>query len=86
MEDKLYTIKSMSDEGIYYLVNHWEKHKTFWVEPKKIKSKMLFKKPADAKRSLTKLLKVMPDYINDKFELIEIRSNDKFEIIEIKTI
>jgi hypothetical protein len=72
MNNKLYTIKSTSEEGIYYLVNHWEKHKTFWIEPKKVKKEMLFKNLKDAKRSLTKLLKVMTEYQTDKFEPIEI--------------
>ena len=69
---KGFTIKSTSDEGIYYLVNHWEKHKAFWVEPTKVKQSMLFKKIADAKCSLAKLLKIMDDYKNDKFEVVEI--------------
>lgn len=68
----MFTIKSTSDEGIYYLVNHWDRHKTFWVEPENIKPEMLFKTPADAKRSLTKLLKVMDEYKNDTFELVEV--------------
>lgn len=67
-----YTIKSTSKEGVYFLVNHWEKHKTFWIEPEKIKRSMLFNRVADAKRSLTKLLKVMEDYRNDNFEVVEI--------------
>lgn len=66
-----YTIKSTSDEGTYFLVNHWEKHKTFWVKPEKIKQSMLFKRASDAKCSLTKLLSVMDDYKSDKFELVE---------------
>lgn len=69
---KGYTIKSTSDEGTYYLVNHWEKHKTFWIEPEQVKQSMLFKRISDAKGSLTKLLGIMDDYKNDKFELIEI--------------
>ena len=69
---KLYTVKSISDDGVYYLVNDWRKHKKFWVEPQKAKLEMFFKKPADAKRSLTKLLKVMPEYQFDKLEIIEI--------------
>lgn len=72
MQEKLYTIKSISNEGIYYLVNGWHKHKTFWIEPKKAKDNMLFKRPSDAKRSLTKLLQIMPDYKTDDFELVEI--------------
>lgn len=68
----MYTIKSTSEEGVYYLVNHWEKHKKFWVPPEKIRPSMLFKRAADAKRSLTKLLKVMEDYRYDEFEVVEI--------------
>lgn len=68
----MFTIKCTSEEGIYYLVNHWEKFKTFWVEPSKVKKEMLFKRQSDAKTSLTKLLKIMEDYRKDKFEIIEI--------------
>lgn len=68
----MFTIKSTSDEGVYYLVNHWEKHKTFWIEPEKVKPDMLFSAPRFARSSLTKLLKIMPDYATDTFELIEV--------------
>lgn len=68
----MFTIKSISDEGEYYLVNHWNKWKTFWCSENDLCRDMLFDKPSDAKRSLTKLLKVMEDYRNDKFELVEI--------------
>lgn len=80
-----YTIKSTSSEGVYYLVNHWEQHKAFWVEPEKIKQSMLFKRACDAKRSLTKLLSIMDDYRTDKFELVEIYELDteleKFTVV-----
>jgi hypothetical protein len=72
MKEKLYTFKSTSSEGTYYLVNGWSKYKTFWVQPERMKKEMLFKKPSDAKRSLTKLLKIMEEYKTDKMELIEI--------------
>ena len=29
--EKGYIIQSISEEGIYYLCNGWNKHKTFWV-------------------------------------------------------
>lgn len=67
-----YTIKSESSEGIYYLVSHWNKYKTFWVEREEIKPGMLFKTEAMAKASLTKLLKIMEDYRNDKFIVVVI--------------
>lgn len=68
----MFTIKSTSAEGVYYLVNGWEKNKAFWVHPEKVKSYMLFSAPKFAKASLTKLLKIMPGYATDKFELIEV--------------
>lgn len=73
-----YTIKSTSEEGIYYLVNGWNKCKTFWfteksvLEDKANAMRFFFNKPSQAKASLTKLLKVMPEYATDKFELIEV--------------
>lgn len=66
-----YTIKSTSEEGVYYLCNGWNKHKTFWVKEDNI-HKALFNTKGQAKASLTKLLKVMPEYLNDIFEIIEI--------------
>lgn len=76
MENILYTIKSTSDDGVYYLVNGWNKHKKFWIEPQKVKKEMLFQRPVDAKRSLTKLLKIMTEYQTDKMELIDIKISD----------
>lgn len=66
-----YTIKSTSEEGVYYLCNGWAKHKTFWVKEDNMQ-KAIFNTKGQAKASLTKLLKIMPDYINDIFEIIEI--------------
>jgi hypothetical protein len=74
----MYTFKSTSEEGIYYLVNGWKKCKTFWfteksvLEDKANAMRFFFKTPSQAKASLTKLLKTMPEYASDKFELIEI--------------
>lgn len=67
----MYTIRSTSDEGVYYLVNGWNKHKTFWVELSDLNEEMLFSRPRFAKASLTKLLKVMSDYKTDYFQLVE---------------
>jgi hypothetical protein len=72
-----YTIKSTSDEGVYYLVNGWNKHETFFVSEKFVMFRKneamqcFFNKPSHAKASLTKLLKVMPEFATDEFELIE---------------
>lgn len=77
MSNKKYTIKSTSDEGVYFLVNGWNKCKTFWFSEKSVMEdtenakRFFFNKPSQAKASLTKLLKVMTDYATDKFELVE---------------
>lgn len=74
---KKYTIKSTSNEGIYYLVNGWNKCKTFWFSEKSIledtenAKRFFFNTPSQAKASLRKLLKVMDDYKKDKFEVVE---------------
>jgi hypothetical protein len=72
-----YTIKSTSNEGVYYLVNGWHKCKTFWFDEKSVMEdsenakKYFFNKPSQAKASLTKLLKIMNDYSTDLFEVVE---------------
>ena len=82
---KKYTIKSTSDEGVYYLVNGWKKCKKFWLDEKtvmedtKIPNKFFFYQPAHAKASLTKLLKIMPEYANDKFEVVEFEEDEVIE-------
>lgn len=78
--EKKYTIKSVSDEGVYYLVNGWNKCKTFWFSEESVlkdeenAKRFFFNKPSQAKASLTKLLKVMEDYRNDIFEVVEFQS------------
>lgn len=73
-----YTIKSTSKEGTYYLVNGWNKYKTFWLKEEDVLQdkekyiKKFFNKPSQAQTSLTKLLKIMEEYRLDNFELIEI--------------
>lgn len=68
----MFTIKSTSDDGIYYLVKDWRKNKAIWVPRDKLTNKMLFKRPQDAKASLTSLLKVMDEYATDEFEIVEV--------------
>ena len=67
---KMYAMKSVSDEGTWYLVNGWNRNKSFWKD--EISDKTLFKRRMDCQASLTKLLKVMPEYSTDKFEIIEV--------------
>lgn len=75
----MYTIKSVSNEGVYYLVNHAKDYKTYWVEKRDLKPKMLYDRAADAKASLTKLLKIMNEYKADKFYLVKINTYGNIE-------
>ena len=71
----MFTIKSVSSEGTYYLVNGWSKYNTFWEEERRLTPNKLFKTASTAKMSLNKLLKIMDDYLQDKFTLVEIDEN-----------
>lgn len=77
---KGYVIQSISDEGIYYLCNGWNKHKTFWVTYGDI-DKAIFKAERYAKTNLTKLLKIMPEYKSDEFSIAKIYDN--YDIIKL---
>lgn len=72
-----YTIQSKSEDGTYYLVNGWDKHKAFWKPLSKYHKDMMFKRASDAKRSRTKLLKVMMgDYVDDEMWLVECKYSE----------
>ena len=79
-----YTIQSESSEGSYYLINGWYKHFGFWLPVKAAVNavnteKITFKTAGSAKTSLTKLLKIMPDYKNDIFTVCKIYENGRIE-------
>lgn len=71
-----YTIESTSPDGVYYLVNGWYKHFAFWIRTKDINEWYLhvisFKTIGSAKTNLKKLVKIMPDYANDRFRVCAI--------------
>ena len=68
----MYTVQSISDEGVYYLVNGWQKHKQFWAKIGELKESMLYSRKQDAKASLTKLLKQMEEYADDILTIVEV--------------
>ena len=79
-----YTIKSSSNEGEYYLINGWYKHFGFWLPVKAAVNavnieKIAFKTIGSAKASLTKLLKIMPDYKNDIVTVCKIYKSGRIE-------
>lgn len=68
----MFTIKSISEDGEYYLVNHWNKHKAFWQQKDQCTANTTFKSIRTANASLTKLLKVMPEYAADTFTPVRV--------------
>ena len=76
---KKYTIECISDEKTYYLVNKSKtSSKADWFNKKSVledveyAKKFFFNKPSHARSSLTKLLKAIPGYKNNKFTLVEL--------------
>ena len=65
-----YTIKSVSEEGIYYMVKNWRKNKAIWVKGQKLKQEYLYKTETMAIRALEKLLNLMDDYASDYFTIV----------------
>lgn len=73
----MYTIKSVSNEGTWYLINGWWKYKAYWQKKDNCTLFTMFSRPQDAKRSLTKLLKhTMAEYGDDDFTLVKFDCNE----------
>ena len=73
----MFTIKSVSDEGTYFLNKNWKKSKSFWKFGSEITRADMYKTAASAKASLSKLLKVMDEYLTDRFFLVETDADDR---------
>jgi hypothetical protein len=69
MPQNMFTIKSVSEEGTFYLVRNWNKNQAIWSRD--IKAKFMFSTAKGAKGALTKLLKVMDEYSSDTFYIVE---------------
>lgn len=65
------TIKSTSPDGVWYLVNGWDEWKAFWWD-RPVARICGFKTAGLAKRSLNRLLKAMPEYAGDQFEIVSV--------------
>ncbi len=46
----MFTVKCESTEGTYYLVNNWQKSKTFFIDKIPTKKSQLFSRAQDAKK------------------------------------
>lgn len=70
----MYTVKSISNEGVYYLWKGWGNScsKHMWEKDIPTEEKYLYKTVKSARTSVTKLLKVMDEYKTDKIEIIEV--------------
>lgn len=71
----MYTLKSESSEGVFYLYKGWGTQKWYgimWSKEKPYNARFLFKSPASAWASFTKLCKIMPEYRTDKVTIEEV--------------
>lgn len=73
----MFTIKSVSKDGVWYLVNHWTRYRAFWQEKDQCTPDTLFTRLQDANRSLTMLLQDMPEYKTDTFIPVRIEWDNK---------
>lgn len=73
-----YTIKSVSDEGTYYLVKDWRKNRELWVSKEKMDKhpEWWFVSSGKAKQSLKSLLSVMDEYLSDTFTVVDTSGNE----------
>ena len=74
----MYTIKSISDEGTYYLVKDWRKNRELWVSQEKMNRHpdWWFTSEGKAKQSLKTLLNVMDEYLSDEFYVVDDQGNE----------
>ena len=80
-----YTIKSVSNEGTYYLVNGWKKHNAYWT-PTLNPTRNKFKSKGLALRSLRILLNNMPEYRSDNLTLIKLTENGGIEVADVTPV
>lgn len=82
-----YTIKSVSEDGEYYLVKNWRGNKALWVNEDRMFANIgpdwWFVSPSRALASLKSLLKVMPEYLDDVFSFVN--SLGEEDVLEFPT-
>lgn len=66
----MFRVKSTSSDGVYYLVNGWNKYRAIWIPNADYRT--TFKDLRSAKTSVTKLMKIFDEYRDDKIEYIEV--------------
>ena len=67
----MYAIKSVSEDGIFYLCKNWNHQRMIWRRWVELK-KDVYKTEKGALCALTKLLKIIDEYKSDIFYLCEI--------------
>ena len=56
-----YTIKSISNDGVYFMVRDWRKNKAIWVSFDMLKPEYLYKSSNTSIKALEKLLNAMEE-------------------------
>jgi len=72
-----YTIKSLSDDGEFYLVKGWRRNNALFVGKGSLKQEYLYASSTKAEAGVRKLLQECPgDYDSDKFFICYVNGND----------
>ena len=74
-----YTVKSISSDGVYFMVRDWRKNKAIWVSYDKLKPEYLYKSANTCIKALEKLLNAMSEYAEDKLSVVYIDGRDMTE-------
>lgn len=82
----MYTIKSISSDGTYYLVKNWRQNRELWVNKSKMDSnpQYWFTSEAKARQSLKSLLGVMDEYLTDDFYVVDDSGNET--VLDVKEL
>ena len=78
-----FTIQSISEDGTYYLVKDWRKHKVMWVKKENIKPEYLYASETYAKKGMEKLLNIMTDYATDELSVVYVENGFIHDVREL---
>ena len=74
-----YTVKSISNDGVYFMVRDWRKNKAIWVSFDMLKPEYLYKSSNTSIKALEKLLNAMEEYVEDKLSVVYIENRNMTE-------
>ncbi len=81
-----FTIKSVSEDGTFYLVKNWRKNKKMWIGSSLIKQEHLYKSEKLARNALEKLLNLMNEYAKDTFTVVYFNADAVYDLTPLTAV